>query len=1324
MRSLRLGHWTRLQLGFATCAVAVACTDIDTTRNTPPRGTIGEEVYGAFCDRLASLVLPEDLTGDSYHGVCHKQNGTFANQVDTSKLPVVPEANAVDSQGNPVPPDKQLAVRNYALARIGAMVRRRPDLIAALDAAIPDVIVPIKDTHNPDLTKSCGVPTTTPDQVKLGAALADMLARFAGLYDDGTMPRSTESLSSLMASIQTSTEAQQAFTRLSSRLGYRPVATILGAARPALAYPSLRDLGNATMSVVSPDSRPYDPNGPFDLIGNRIPVPGPAYAQLNQVVATMQQVLRTSVADPVLPNLVITQDNLVSRAVLSRPRDNLEALSVVMMAENPAFGGGNPRYIVRRDVRGYAQPAMVNGVFVSPFVDQNNDGLADIDSLGQFVSSSGQAPPPPFFAVGAPTPAAAYDTFDRSLAGGQLLYNYVDTSHTFTASMLGDLKPLVNPNITQNHESLMYMLGGAYVMMGSRDGANTTQKVYGDSQSGQVTISYNAFHPENSPFVDLVYAVGQVLGDSSTDDTLVMTKSLMQNNQGDLARTVGAGLAFKDVANKHPEATLPAKSTFWDEMIDVMIQVEKEPGLLDDVIRSVEASQSTVLGGVLADYMQYKDHISYDRNNLNGPTFNFTTNDNSQMKTPVDRTQADTGGNRSAFQKFLQVVHDTHNVTACNKEGAVLHAQGVPILGSGDICAGTLALCGLPGTRPFHECEVFKIENLAKFYIDSVVGRASIYLRPSVLRNGILGIGAATVSMMEQSSGITGFWDPPSSNNIRPKPQFLNRQVYFDIDNDSPNPGDINYTTNHFLKDLMGAHTVGTIICPENLIPDPDPGAADASPDGYVHGLRSCQTGQWVDQRDPDATFVLEDFSAYDTLAPMINAFAIHGREDLYIELLETIYRHWADTKALSTECNNQGTAQTNPYYCSEDGLVSYEPLLSEGLPGDLLPALNQVTKDVDATVVPHCATMDPNTHLCTSVNNYSGLAVLINATRGLIDPGYAAANSLTDRHGVVTSLRNDGTKNPQTTPIYLLTQALDNIDAAFAAYTPVTPSDANRLSNWRLGRSQLVDQFLSVTGTGSSSAFKDAAIPNITPTLIDMLRSQMLANCPTSWAPPYTRCAWARDDLTNKLSDSIKGPIFSTNMDLLDAVRQQDDARSQLEGMLSYLVDAASTNDALASLLASSDDIIQVLRDDTNLVPIYHALAPALSPSTHDANGRILSANIIDGQLTLLSHIAGKYIDGNGNEICAAEADPNQILTQVLTHLVTPMTDKTGHPTQTPLEVIIDVIADVNRVDPSQTNKLAPTDYGAIASQVDDFLMNKQFGLEQFYEIVRKGTD
>ena len=69
---------------------------------------------------------------------------------------------------------------------------------------------------------------------------------------------------------------------------------------------------------------------------------------------------------------------------------------------------------------------------------------------------------------------------------------------------------------------------------------------------------------------------------------------------------------------------------------------------------------------------------------------------------------------------------------------------------------------------------------------------------------------------------------------------------------------------------------------------------------------------------------------------------------------------------------------------------------------------------------------------------------------------------------------------------------------------------------------------------------------------------------------------------------------------------------------------------------------------------------------------------------------------------------------------MVTP-DGKTG---ETPLEVMIDVIADVNRAAPDQTGKLVADDYGSISDNLVDFLMNKERGLEQFYEVVRQGTE
>lgn len=1291
--------------------LAACSNDFDTTHVPPVRGSIGEEVYGIFCDRVSAQSLREDLNGASFHAVCHKVGGGYADSVDEARLPPL-TADAVDVNGKPVSVEKQKSDREHALARVKALIRRRQDLIGAIDATFPDRAVPIKDLTNPDPTKSCNAPAAS-GEGKLGKQMADMMSRFMALYNDGTIPQSTESLGELMNAIQASPDAQAALARFGSRQGYRPVDVAFGAVRPMMAYPRLRDMANATLRIVSADSNPYTFSPKLDSNGRRIPEPGAAYPQFTQVLAVLQQEMRSKTASLAPPPLIVNYDPTAVRDVLSRPRDNLEALQQVLYAQDPAFGGGTSRYIALRDNRGYVRVAKRGGVLPSPFVDKDQDGLADVDDLGQFVSSTGTAPPTPFFAphsVDTPT----RDMFGRALisANGAPMYDTLDTSHSFAAALLVDLYPLANPDPSAKHETLMDALAGAYVLLGGRDGSALTQQAYaGDASTNNqlVTIAYDAYHPETSPLLDLVYATGQIMGDPSADDTLAYTSKLMTDHPSELARVIGAALAFKTTADKYPEAKLPAKSTFWDEMIDVLTQTEKEPGLLEDVLRSLSSDASLPLNTVFSNYMLYRDHISYDRNDLNGKAWNFDTNSKSEMTTKVDRSKADVGFNQSAMQRFLAAIHDTHHVTACNKAGAVVHAKLGFLTPDMPLFGGT-----------YKECEVFKLEDLAKFYLQSIIGKATLYLRNDTLRNGILGIGSATVGLMQESSGITGFWDGAGSKTLRPTPQFLNRQVFFDLQNDSPNSG-TNYRTNRFLKDLMGLHSVGSVVCPERIIADPLPNAPDASSDGKVHGLRSCAAGDSMYERDLDATVAWENFGFYQAMTPLITAYANHNREDLLLDMMEVWYRHWGDDKVPPSVCDTTGNAQSNPRYCSHDGVLGYEPLLADALGnGDIMPALNVVAKILSTDTVPHCTAVDATSHACTASVPYDGNTVMARTAHGLLDPDQAKAAGLKNRAGVATSLRNDGTTNPQTTPIYLLAEALNRDDAAFAAFQP---DGSVRQAQWRSARSQLMDQFLGVKGSGAQSTFSEPALPKIVPVLINMLRAQVFAHCPSTFTPPYKACAWANSELVNNMSDSVKGPLFAGLVDIVDAIRRDGAARGELEALLQYLLTAASQNDALAAMLASANDVLQVLRDDSNLVPLFHAISPALAPSVKNAEGQYTKKSLADAQLALLARISGKYYDKNGTEICAQEVDPSSILSAVLGDLVTPVKDAQGRPSQAPLEVILDVIADVNRADPAMTDKLKAADYRSIAAQVSSFMLDKQSGLEQFYEVVRQGT-
>jgi hypothetical protein len=1321
-------------LGLSVSGVACA-NDLDTSRQPAPRGSIGEELYGVICDRVGSQALHEDMTGASFEGICHKSltTGAFADKVDQQRLPP-PTEGARDIKDQPVSVEDQSANRLYAVNRIEALARRRADLIEAFDATFPDADLDVKNVAASDPAASCD-PAAGPRT--LGRELADMLGRMAPLYNDGTIPQSTESLARVMQAFQKSPEAQVALARFASRNGYRPPEVSPGMVRPLLAYPRLRDLSAESLRLMAADSNPYDPDPVKTPDGTRVVQPGAAYESLTRMLQATHEELRTATVDPPLTALAITKDLQNGRDVLSRPRGNLEVLETLFYATDASFGVAGPsRWIVKRDPRGYASVVVGSsgpGGVPTPFVDKDGDKLADVDSVGRFVTSTGLPPPSPFLSVDAvETSPAPRDPFGRAMNGAALFYEYLDTSHTFTAQMMADMRPMVDPDPTHNHETIMNAAGGAYVFFGKRTGPNTATKSYApdpsleqtwplthaepapaDIKTRPVVLTYDGYDANQSPMLDLVYAIGQLLGDRSMDDTLAFVRKMMVDKTPELARISGDALAFKAIADKHPEAQFRnAKSVFWDEMLDSIAQIAKEPGLLEDLLRSLGNDDSLALKDIYSGYMKFGDRISYDRNDLNGDFYNFTTKKvKDSMKTPVDRSKPDTGTTRSAFQRMVQAVYDTAGVTACNKPSAVVHAKGVPIAGSAD----------LPLSGSYKECEVFKIENLARFYLNSIVGKASLYFRPSIMRNGVAGIGAASVSTIEQSSGITGFWDPPDAKTFRPTPRWLNRLVNFDVEADSVNTGDKNYTTNHFLRDLQGLH-IGTAVCPERSIADPDPDAADANPDKMIHGLRTCKDGDWLDQRDRDATLVWEDFGFYKAMSPMLNAFITHNREDLLIGMMSAMHRHWQTEKGTPGECNPKDPK--DPHWCGQDGLVSYEPLLAEAFQGDILTALHDLEKTLETVTVPHCTTIDPATKRCTATADVDGLTVLAETARGLFDADRSKAIGLTDRFGKATAARNDGGTNPQVTPIYLLTGALSGMDDAFAAFAQAHPEDKERQAKWRLARSQLVDQFLRINGTTTSSSFANASIPKITPTLLDMLRAQLFANCPASFTAPYPRCKWARDDLSKKMTDVVKGPIFAGSMDVIDALRSDNGARRELQALLAYLMDNASKNDALPTMLASASDLIQLMKSDADTVPMLHVLAEAAAGPQKDAQGNVVQSSMMDSQSALLARVALRAYDKDHQEVCSREIDPNQVLNIALGNLVTPLPGKGGKPTKTPLEVIMDVIADVNRVDPVRTEKLASADYASITSQVTDFLLNKERGLEQFYEIVRQGTE
>jgi hypothetical protein len=411
---------------------------------------------------------------------------------------------------------------------------------------------------------------------------------------------------------------------------------------------------------------------------------------------------------------------------------------------------------------------------------------------------------------------------------------------------------------------------------------------------------------------------------------------------------------------------------------------------------------------------------------------------------------------------------------------------------------------------------------------------------------------------------------------------------------------------------------------------------------------------------------------------------------------------------------------------------------------------LNHITEVAASMTISTCNAVDASSHKCSMPGSVDGIGLLASAARALVDPNVAKSFGLTDSTGKVTSPRNDGTTNPQVTPLYLVLETLDEIDAALVQSAGANGTDAQRLAEWRQARSQIVDEFLAVKNANmpaQTQAFADGALPKFVPALIDALRAQLLAQCGSD--ETTGKCRWARGDvrtplmmpptsasqpvvpLWNEAVTTLSGPLFAATMDVLDALRRDPNGRKAQEDLLAYLVDPNAKDsvgnvEALTELLSSMHDVLQVLNDAQNLLtPVYRVLASAFAPRPGDG-GHPGGRTMVDATTALLTRLAARAYDGSGHEICANELDPNDVISVALGHLVTPnCASSAGCTAETPLEVIVDTIADVNRApDSTSVEFLRPTDYANVTGELEAFLLDPQRGLEQFYAIVRQGTE
>ena len=1014
----------------------------------------------------------------------------------------------------------------------------------------------------------------------------------------------------------------------------------------------------------------------------------------------------------------------------------------VLLSTDHRFGSDElqPGLIVLRDFRGFAvvqgsKPG-VSGSVPEPFADLNEDGVADVDPFGRFLGAQGvpAAVDAPFFVPGE-TRVRPADSMGRAvLDDGTPAYQYIDTTKTLVSSLLRDVEALVDPDLTNERETLMYALAGAYVLFGDRTG-DITYTYEGKTENR--TISYRGFAPNTSPIVDLVHAAGQILADPQSDDFLRQLIDLFENHEQEIARVIGVALELEDIADQYPDAALPRDSIFWDQMAELVARISREgldpedpdaKGLLEDLLLALTNPDTLYLDDVYSKFMTYRDVMSYNRHDINGPAWNYTTDSGMFPSTPVDRSKPAVGDNMSMFHRSMQIIFDSTRTTACNKAGAKVYLEA-EALGMVDLNLvypddGIFnVLCMSTKQDPLDWCDVFRIEDLTHFYLQSLLeddpklpaalnkGKAHL----EVLDECLAGLDWATNmdDAFEMSSGITGLTTYPTHT-------ALNRLVFFGSDSDQmtmpdldpfrQDEGLLNWQVNRFISGLQ--EPMGTPACPKNAA-----------------GVNVCTDPQnTLRVRNPGTLFLWEQFDFAKANRPVLYAFYKHDREDIFADLVDILYFHMpADDHGAS--CSKTGSwdrdaANFNPRYCAESGIVRYEPMMAEQLKTDLIPALHELVKVL--------ADQRIQSSRYRAANGWSeqrrGTEIMGAMTRLLFDPVVAAERDIryhdewtcsqgtcacqeTGCRGESSTVWNDGvTTKSQTTPFDMMAEAFAGIDERFESAEGFGTDDLSaRHAEWRRARSQLVDRFLAVDGEGENARFRNPAVPRAIVTVLQTLREQLNAHCPNR--EQGEECTWAKEDMARKVAEAFASPVFAAIVDLTDELRK-DPSRVELERLAQHLLEVVEDDETMRKVLASAVDVILVLRDGQTLPPIFNVLSSLSTPEDDpDVPG---SADITLQLLNVLSRDADESIGPEDPLVF----DRYHVLDHVLANLVKPIDE--NKPSETALEVLVDVAADVHRLDCTSEEPLTAEDYRVISDSVHEFLTDETRGMEQIYEVVR----
>jgi hypothetical protein len=635
-------------------------------------------------------------------------------------------------------------------------------------------------------------------------------------------------------------------------------------------------------------------------------------------------------------------------------------------------------------------------------------------------------------------------------------------------------------------------------------------------------------------------------------------------------------------------------------------QLEPDAPLYDDLVPVI--NQILAVPGLAEDLMRalqdprtrqlaqrFADMMEFkDRIDLDGDQNLVGT-----LRTPVDRAATDSGYNRSVMQRVLHLIHDANGVPLCSKAGA------------------SIKFIGFSVKTYDNPCELMRVDDMAVLYLQSIAYLKDVNGNVVYDDRGLpvpkahlemdLGWLESLISddTMESQAGIDGF-------RRHPTPQALNRVLFLDP------PAE-------FIANAMDPAVCG---------------------DG----------DRFIDQHQATLmAFELNGF--YDQLRPIVQAFADHDAETLFVQVMAVLHQHYPSRRSLQ----HQHLNPQNHGYARRSNAVSYEPYLVELIgTHDLWPALTETSTVVNGVTAP---------------TGRRSPEVLVDFARFL----FRHDNALTDRSGDSTTTTDDGRPIAALSPWYILADAVKLRRAQVA-------SAGAEGALWNEATGELVDLLVRGEQVSGTWRFRNPRFRGTSIALIDFLRARLAAH---RTAGDLT--LWARRELVEDAEEMLASPVFAGAADFLLALSAAPAARTALEDLLMYLTSEGNVGVFVTGLTMAAD-VLQLYLDDEDLVPITRFAGRALDPAR----------GLVDAHLDFL-HRAGI-------------ADESDVLTRLLANLAAESGEE-----RTAMSQIVDAIIAVHRARPlaDAGAPLGADDYRSLFRALGGFFGDEKRGLRKFVRIV-----